>query len=366
MKIICNKSLFIKNLEVAKKVIDKKTSFEILKCVKLVAKDDDMYIIANNMDAGLYIKIKLQCEVIKEGKCLLDLDTLLINSTLCDGDFLELEILDNKCFINGSNFRSKMNIQDLESYLDDNICKFNHVCSSDIVEFKKMIKTVLPAISKDKTKPILMGALLSCKNDNIILDTIDGYRLSQNKITHTHIEKDARVIIPGTTLKLISQLKNKKFIEISINDNSKYVKFIIDNIEMIVKTIDGEFVDVNKLLLKDSNTIIKINSKLLLNELKKYKEVCKKERNKLIKLIIKDNEIIFNAKNDCNNIESNLGCMTEGDPLEIAFNVEYLIDGLKNINDDIKMTFTTNVNPCLISCLNYKYLLLPVRIATRV
>ena len=58
--------------------------------------------------------------------------------------------------------------------------------------------------------------------------------------------------------------------------------------------------------------------------------------------------------------------MTEGDPLEIAFNVEYLIDGLKNINDDIKMTFTTNVNPCLISCLNYKYLLLPVRIATRV
>jgi DNA polymerase-3 subunit beta len=56
----------------------------------------------------------------------------------------------------------------------------------------------------------------------------------------------------------------------------------------------------------------------------------------------------------------------QGDGIQIAFNSRYLLDVLKNMEeDDINIEMTSSVSPCVIkgkNMNNAKYLVLPVRL----
>ena len=58
----------------------------------------------------------------------------------------------------------------------------------------------------------------------------------------------------------------------------------------------------------------------------------------------------------------------QGDDLEIGFNSKYMMDALKAIDEElVVMELNTPVKPCLIRPITgerYKYLILPVRIAS--
>ena len=63
-------------------------------------------------------------------------------------------------------------------------------------------------------------------------------------------------------------------------------------------------------------------------------------------------------------------CAVDGDPIEIAFNPQYLLDGLGALDDvTTKLSFTTSTRPAVLTggsadaAPAYRYLLMPVRLS---
>lgn len=363
MKVIINKKVLENRIGIIKKMIDNKSKVPGMKGVKVISKDNKLILIANNTKCRNFyrtIKITLDAEIIEDGEILIDSKIFESCIKNCDGDFIDIESIKDDVFINSNNFRSKNKLIDIEEFInimpEDNMEKVSMVNSHDFI---KMINKVIPAISKDLTKPVLNCFYMELLKDNYIsLTSIDGYRCATGKIfSQNNTIND--YIIPADTMKIISNVKSKCDIEIFAND--EYIKFATNDIDIYSQLYAGEFIRYNKLFTKNNNTKVIVNTKELKNSLKGFKDICKSERNKLIKLYIEDGKIKINDSKNTSYRE--LVADIQGDNLKIEFNLQYLIEGIKSIKDnEITLEFTSNVDPLTITSLNYRYLLLPVRV----
>lgn len=360
MKAIINKKVMNENLKVAKKMINNKSTFKDLKGIKITAKNDNLKLECANNDKGFHaIEINLQCEIIEDGSCLIDFKTLESSIINCDGDFIEIELIEDTLFINSSNFRSKNNIindGDFAYTIEKN--DYKNLCTIDFTELKKMIKKVNPAISSDKTKPILNCFYMEFLENYLALTSIDGYRLATDKV-HCKNDSENSYILPSKILNTLTSIKSKNDAEIWAND--KYIKITIDNINLYIEVLKGDFIAYKKLITKDCNTKITINdTKKLYNTLKGFKDICKQNRLNEIILNIKDDKMIIQDLN--NTMYNEIPIIKDGESITICFNLMYLLDGLKNICNDSVLTFRNNVNPLIIQNVNFTYLLLPIRV----
>ena len=232
-----------------------------------------------------------------------------------------------------------------------------------------MIKQTVFAISQDQTKPVLMGELLEIVDGDVSLVAIDGYRLAVRSCSVENLNANAKVIIPGKTLSDVNSLLSTEE-QVQIGFDEKNAIFIINETKIITRLLDGEFIEYKKLLPREHNTRIKLNTRSLLDSIERASLLSQSERNNLIKLSIRDNSMAITSNTEKGNVYEEVELQLEGDYLDIAFNSRYLLEGLKNIeSEEIFIEFTTNVNPCIIKPVDgikYIYLLLPVRIASNI
>lgn len=360
MKIIINNKVIESKLKIAKKMIDNKSKFTDLKGIKLTASGNVLTLECVNNNLGFHkLEIKLQCEVIKDGSCLINFKTFETSIKNCDGDFVEIELIENTLYINGDNFRSKNTIINDGGFAYSIDTDYKKICELNCNEFKECIKKVSVALGEDEIRPVLMGYLMEIKNNYMNLTSVDGYRLATNKLYYKN-DADLKYILPGHVLNILSNIKLKD--DIKVYESNKYIKFEIDDVELYINIIEGEFVEYKKLLPNDHNTKLQIkDSKKLYDTLKGFKDVCKNDKNYTIIFNIKDDKICIQDLDNTMYNEFKIDNKI-GDNLLIGFNLSYLLDGLKNIHNETEMLFTTNVNPLIIKNINYTYLVLPVRV----
>lgn len=368
MKIICNQKLLANKIGIAQKAINGKTTLDLLKGILLSAKNDQLKLTGYDLEIG--IETYTQAEVIQEGE-------IVVNARLF-GDiirklpdsFVEIETdSENNVYINCLNSRFKIKGDSASEYprLPDVNKDDLYNIPQDLL--KNMIKQTVFAISQDQTKPILMGELLEIVDGNISLVAIDGYRLAVRSATVDNVSNNAKVIIPGKALTDVNSLLSTEE-DIQLGFDDKNAIFIIEDTKIITRLLEGDFIDYKKLLPREYNSKVKLNTKELLNSIERASLLSQSEKNNLIKLSIRDNSMAITSNTDRGNVYEEVSLELEGDYLDIAFNSRYFIEGLKNIDsEEIFIEFTTNVNPCIIKPadeVKYTYLLLPVRISSNI
>ena len=95
------------------------------------------------------------------------------------------------------------------------------------------------------------------------------------------------------------------------------------------------------------------------------------ERNTPVRLTFSGGEVVLRAgAGDVAQATVAVECAIDGDPIEIAFNPQYLLDGLSAVDDaTTRLSFTTSTRPAVLTGASvegapaYRYLLMPVRLS---
>ncbi|MDK2564547.1 DNA polymerase III subunit beta [Romboutsia sedimentorum] len=369
MKIICNQKILAHKIGISQKAINGKTTLELLKGILLSAKGDQLKLTGYDLEIG--IETYTQAEVIQEGEIVVNAKLFGDIIRKLPDSFVEIETDDeNNVYINCVNSRFKIKGDSAKEFP-----KLPDVSKDDLYNIpqdllKNMIKQTVFAISQDQTKPILMGELLEIINGNISLVAIDGYRLAVKSCKIDNMITDAKVIIPGKALTDVNSLLSLEEHDVKVGFDDKNAIFIISDTKIITRLLEGEFIDYKKLLPREHNSKVKLNTKSLLNSIERASLLSQSEKNNLIKLSIRDSVMAITSNTDKGNVYEEVALELEGDYLDIAFNSRYFLEGLKNIDsEEIFIEFTTNVNPCIIKPADgakYTYLLLPVRISSNI
>lgn len=214
-------------------------------------------------------------------------------------------------------------------------------------EFKKAVE-VEYSLSSDETRPILKGILID--KDNFV--ALDSFRIAIRKHNIQTIKNE--LVIPGELIKFYKKLKSKE--DVSVYVSNYFTTLEIGDIRISVKSLEGDYIKYKSILPEEYRTTVEIESEILVHTLKSYKDI------KVVKLNFLKDKVEIEANNTKMTIKDEIECKTNGEPIEIVFNPNYLIDALKQYKGNVKIQLNNELSPVSITK-DYKYdLVLPVRI----
>lgn len=269
--------------------------------------------------------------------------------TLIKRDVLKLLPKDTRVEITEDNIiAGNRKIKYVPNCLVDEPIEINNLLTTMPIDELKHLLNCSYAMSKDEIRPILNGICIN-KNEFIALD---GYRLALRK---GNIEVKEQVIVSADLIKVIKKVKYECDVKIYYNDN--YVKFKFGDLEIVGYRQQGEYINYNSIIPDYWNTKVELETKPILNILKDYK----KNKFDIVKLNFQNDELVVKANNETASIEDKLCINLQGKPLEITFNINYLIDAFKNY-ETATLELTSFVSPMIVKENNKLDLLLPVRL----
>lgn len=364
MIFICEKQKLLDAILITQKAITGKSTMPLLEGIYINAEKEGVTLIGSDMDIS--IQTKIDADVLEEGKVVIDSKIFGEIIRKLPNSEVKIEILQNDT-VQITCEKSVFNVVYMNA---DDYPSLPDIDSNNSLDFpqnilKNMIKGTSFAIAQDEARPILQGILFQIKEKQLHLVALDGYRLAIRS-EYVDNESEMEVVIPGKTLNEVSKILEDTDELVSIHFTTNHILFDLGSTKIISRLLEGNFVNYKSLLPQEHKILVSVNKQQLQNGIERASLMAKEGNSYLIKLDIKGDTIIITSNSQLGKVREEVSVELQGDDIEIAFNSRYLIDVLKNLEDDtIYMEMTSSVSPCVIrseQSNNYKYLVLPVRI----
>lgn len=240
--------------------------------------------------------------------------------------------------------------------------------------FSQAVTQVAVAAGKDDTLPMLTGMRLEISGSSLTLVATDRFRLAMREFAWEPTEglADAAVLVPARTLAESAKSLGSSGTKVSIGLASGDGLLGLAGAGRYTTTrlLDAEFPPYRQLLPAQYSSRAVVEVAPLSEAIKRVSLVA--ERGTQVRLDFADGSLRLSAGGDDEgSAEEELQVDYEGEPVTIAFNPGYLVDGLGALHADrAELTFTTPNRPALIKPADeqgqaipgYLYLLMPVRL----
>ncbi|MEA3423577.1 MAG: DNA polymerase III subunit beta [Bacillota bacterium] len=365
MKFSCFQSDLINSINTVQKAISNKSNMEVLKGILITVENNKIKLTGNDSNLSIEVIIEAQIEqegvIVLDSKLFCDIIRKLPNATVdfnLNNNFVEIECLYSKFKLITLNAEEYPKLPTVEN-------SHSLVVNREII--KNMIKQTIFSVSTDETRPILTGSLFEIKDNKASLVSIDGYRLALKSV-QIDSDRDSKTVIPGKTLnELMKILSNSSEEELIIKITDKYISFEIENIKIISKILEGEFIKYNQIIPTDFNTEIVINTNEFYNGIERASLMARETKSSIIKMSLQDKFIEITSISEIGSVIDKVKMKIEGDKFDIGFNPKYLLDVLRVIDsEEVVLELSSSLSPCIIKPVDdneYIYLVLPVRMS---
>lgn len=232
-------------------------------------------------------------------------------------------------------------------------------------DLQEMIAMTSFAVSRDETRYVLNGICFTITEKEIKLVATDGRRLAIIKKEHNEkITQKTKCIIPAKTIQELQRNLNSAK-DTKIIFSKKQISFILDDLRIVSRLIEGEFPDYKQAIPKEAENKIKINKAALIPAIKRA-SIFTTPESQAIKLHLNKNKLtISKTTPEIGETKEEIQTAYKGAELLIGFNPAYLLDVLKNIEQsEVELELTTPEKPGVLRINNsgYIYIVLPMQI----
>ena len=364
MKFKVEQKNLTKHINLAQRGISTRSTLQILDGILLEAKKDKIKLTATDLEIS--IETFVDADVEEAGKIVLNSRVFGDIVKKLPNDIIEFTVKGNEVNIKCQNVEYNIIGNPGEDYpnLPITIEENSFKIGKDLL--KSAIRQTVFATTQDETRPSLTGVLVEMEDGFITFVSLDGYRLALKK-TKIDCSLDNKIIIPGRTLNELNKILDDSEEDLVILISQGQVIFNIGDTLMYSKLLGGQFFNYRDIMRNTHNTSIRVNRNGFQNALERASLLAKEEKANLIKLSIKDGQVVIKSNSEMGDVYEEVPAKSKGEDLNIAFNSRYILEGIKIINsDEIVLNFVGSLNPCIINGAdddNYTYLVLPVRLA---
>ena len=363
MHIICDKSKLIEGMNIVMKALPGKTTMMILECVVIEVKDNQIKLIANDLQLG--IETLIDGEIKQEGSVAVGAKVFFEIIRKLPSDNVSITV-DEDYHMNISCGKAKFNIMakatDEFPYLP-NIVKDKNVNISQFT-LKDIIRQTVFSISDNENAKVMTGELFEIHDSELKVVSLDGHRISIRKVKLNQSYDDVSVIIPGKTLIEISKIINGGMDdEVCIFFTDKHVLFEFEDTIVLSRLIEGEYYKIDKMLSTDYETKVTVNKREMLECIDRSTLLLKESDKKPVIIDVQDDYMKFAMNSAIGSMDEDIDASKEGKDILIGFNPRFLMDALRVIDEDeITMYMINPKAPCFIRDQEetYIYLILPV------
>lgn len=347
-----SKKTISEQISIVSKALSLTSPLPVLHNVKLLAKENYLQLTASDSDISIqstvYENEENGLQIIREGSILLDGRYLNDMVRKIDVDQMELEVVDGTYTnIRGMAVNFELNGIKAENYplIDFNKPETSFVLKAD--DFKKIINQTCFACSDKETRPVLTGLNLNCNDNELTCVATDSYRLAEKKV-YLDESCNFNITVPAKNLlDIVKIVTGENDIEISLND--KKVMFVIDNVVVQTRLIDGLYPETSRLIPTEFTYELVVDARDILNALDRASFI-KNEGVCIIKMDMNENEINFTSRSsEIVSSEKVLPVSYTGEPLSISYKCNYVYDAIRALNAmQVKIQFCGNMKPFIL------------------
>jgi DNA polymerase III subunit beta len=208
------------------------------------------------------------------------------------------------------------------------------------------VEKVSRSYSRDETRPVLTGILISFEDSRVRMVTTDSYRLSikETELATTAFEGSREAIIPARAMQEVSRIfgsEGEEDVEVSLSENQALFG-IGDDVVFGTRLIDGNFPEYRRLLPSDFEREIAIPREELIGTLRRVNLFAARQTPPVpVSLSFSEGSVEVIVRNgEVGDAHERLSASSE-DEFLISFNPTYLLDGVSAIDSE-KVVFKLN------------------------
>jgi DNA polymerase-3 subunit beta len=229
---------------------------------------------------------------------------------------------------------------------------------------RSLVRKVSRAVSRDEARPILTGILMVIDGTTVRMVATDSYRLAIAEAELPEpVDERIEIVVPGKALEEIPKLAGGvESVSMGIAENQ--IVFEFGSSIYVTRRIEGAFPNYRQLVPQDGETKVTVARSEMEDAAKRVSLLA--QHNAPLRVKVSDNTITLTAQTqDVGEASEDLMVATQGEPIEIAFNHAFLVDGLAS-SDDESLTFMASspLKPGVFRSTegdSFTYLIMPVR-----
>jgi|SRR5687767_1206552 len=236
-------------------------------------------------------------------------------------------------------------------------------------ELQRLISHTAFAVSTEESRPILNGVLWELRPELMRMVATNGHRLAKMELPIASTgAPSSDFIVPPKALEQIRRLfPPDEELEIARGEN--HLGFRSPLTVIYTRLIEGPYPNYEQVIPKDNDKYAICDRAALTSALKRMSVVASDQTHR-IRLAFNAGMLRFSVQTpDLGEAQDELGVRYTGDPLEIGFNANYLLEILRYVpTDEVRLTFKAPERACTLEPENWsepaKYLCLvmPLRL----
>jgi DNA polymerase-3 subunit beta len=231
---------------------------------------------------------------------------------------------------------------------------------------RRLLALVQYAMAQQDIRYYLNGLLMVVEDGELKLVATDGHRLAYASMKLEFNGARQEVIIPRKTVLELAKLLSDGEEQLRVDLSPTQAAFSFGSIELISKLVDGKFPDYGRVIPTQERNILNADREALRQSLLRA-AILSNEKFRGIRWVLNDGVLkIVSSNAEQEEAQEELEVKYAGDPIDIGFNVNYLLDVLNNVSGaEIECSFGDSSSSALVrfpSEPNFKYVVMPMRI----
>ncbi|MDQ7794627.1 MAG: DNA polymerase III subunit beta [bacterium] len=232
-------------------------------------------------------------------------------------------------------------------------------------QLRRMVRQTLFAASTDTTRIVFTGLLIAVEEGQLSLVATDGFRLAVTRgALPGKLDGELQSVLPGRVLGELAGLIEGDGPPVSVGIGKSLAAFETSSLRVVTRLVEGQFPPYRQVIPREFRTTLTIERQAL-------EAACDlalaalRESGQAMRLDLAPDSLRIQANApERGQLEGELPAALEGEPLRIAFNPRYLLEGIRVVSAaSVVCRFTGPNGPaCLEGEDGFLYVVLPVRL----
>jgi DNA polymerase-3 subunit beta len=368
MKLSLSASELLAQLQTVSRVASTRSAVQALSGVMIsAAADSTPELLATDMEIGL--RVPLQAEVSRPGSAVLPARLLLDVARSLPSDQLTMELRSAEQDVELICGPTTFHLRTLRA--EDFPALPTPAADNRVVlpaeAFVQTVSRVARSASRDETRPVLTGILMSASGTELRMVATDSYRLSVKETTlESPLDGSLEANVPARALQELVRIAQQDMGEsVAVSVGQNQVIFELGNVVLSSRLIDGQFPNYRQLLPESVEHELRLASTELTDVVRRVSLLAQK--NAPLRLGFSEGALMVSAQTpDVGEASESIPVPFHGEPFEIGFNPEFLRDGLESIeSEELVLKLISPLRPGLIESPDtgdFVYLIMPIRL----
>lgn len=366
MKVLCDRERLREGLTVVTSVIPIKSTRPAVENVCLVATDDALELVGTDLDVAVRFRIE-DVKVGEPGTALVPARVASDFVRDLSGETVNLSTKGEHFLIESGSDHCELTTIDPDEY--PVVARFpdSGALSIQAGTFTRLVQRTAFAAAREQGRYAMHGILTMVEEDALRMVATDGRRLAMISSPIDASGKgagDRRAIVPTKGMQLFTRVLSDPLEQVKLHFGENQLGLRTTKAEVFARLIDGEFPRYEAVIPASTTNTMESDSDLLQQKLRLVANVTSNDT-RAVRLAIEKGRLEIHGRSaTMGEASAQIECHYDGQPGEIAFNPDYVIDGLKNCElDTVRLEFNERTSPGKFTLgENYVYIVMPITI----